>query len=338
MSHALSIASDRRPVRGPISVVRVVACAVGAALCMGPANNAGLALLLGAGVGVLLGNPMPALTRKLSHHLLFAAVAGLGAGLTLRTLAEVGARGLLGTVAGIAVCLTLGFFLSRMMKLEPKLALLVTVGTAICGGSAIAAISPVIRAEEEESSLALATVFILNGVALFLFPAVGRLVHMSGHQFGWWSAIAIHDTSSVVGAAMRFGEGAVDLAVPLKLTRALYIVPVALGISAFLPGLSGSPAAGSAYGKRVRAPWPWLAIAFLTVSALFTFLPVLAPIRTSMVEVARRGMVLALFFLGLGLTRETLKKLTAKPLLFGIGLWVVMATGTLAGILVLVHR
>jgi uncharacterized integral membrane protein (TIGR00698 family) len=294
--------------------------------------NAGLALLIGAVIGVVLGNPKPLLTKKLAHHFLFASVAGLGAGLGLHTLVDVGARGLLGTIAGIIACLTLGFMLSRVVGLEPKLALLVTVGTAICGGSAIAAIGPVVRADEEESSLALATVFVLNGVALFLFPAIGHLVHMSGHQFGWWSAIAIHDTSSVVGASMRFGDGAVDLAVPLKLTRALYIVPVALGISAFLPHFSASDIAA----EKAKAPWPWLAIAFLIVSALFTFVPALASVRALTVGLARHGMELALFFLGLGLTRETLKKLTAKPLVFGIGLWVVMAAGTLAAVVTLV--
>ncbi len=294
--------------------------------------NAGLALLVGAVIGVLLGNPKPALTKKLAHHFLFASVAGLGAGLSLRTLVEVGARGLLGTVAGIVACLALGFVLARVVRLEPKLALLVTVGTAICGGSAIAAISPVVHADEEESSLALATVFILNGVALFLFPFVGHLAHMSGHQFGWWSAIAIHDTSSVVGAALRFGDGAVDLAVPLKLTRALYIVPVALLISACLPQFSGS----KTDGKKVGAPLPWLAIAFLIVSTSFTFVPLLASLRGFTVMLARHGMELALFFLGLGLTRETLKKLTAKPLVFGVGLWVVMATGTLGAVVMLV--
>lgn len=312
--------------------LRIAACALGALLCLGPANNAGLALLLGAAIGIGLGNPKPSATKKLAHHFLFASVAGLGAGLSLRTLMEVGAQGLLGTVAGIIACLTLGFVLSRVVRLEPKLALLVTVGTAICGGSAIAAIGPVVHADEEESSLALATVFVLNGVALFLFPFVGHLAHMSGHQFGWWSAIAIHDTSSVVGAAMRFGDGAVDLAVPLKLTRALYIVPVALAISAFLPQLNAQKPGQ----KKVGAPLPWLAIAFLMVSALFTFVPALLSVKGITVDVARRGMVLALFFLGLGLTRETLKKLTAKPLVFGVGLWVIMATGTLAAVITLV--
>jgi uncharacterized integral membrane protein (TIGR00698 family) len=290
--------------------------------------NAGLALLLGASIGVLFGNPRPALTKKLAHHCLFASVAGLGAGLSLRTLAEVGAHGLLGTVAGIVACLSLGFLLSRVVRLEPKIALLVTVGTAICGGSAIAAIGPVVHADEEECSLALATVFILNGVALFVFPVVGHFAHMSGHQFGWWSAIAIHDTSSVVGAALRFGDGAVDLAVPLKLTRALYIVPVALVISACLPHFRAPQSAS----KKVGPPFPWLAIAFLIVSAFFTFVPALASIRGFTVMLARHGMELALFSLGLGLTRETLKKLTAKPLVFGVGLWVVMAAGTLTAV------
>ncbi|MEO8800963.1 MAG: putative sulfate exporter family transporter, partial [Polyangiaceae bacterium] len=230
---------------------------------------------------------------------------------------------------GIALCLSLGVVLARLVKLETKLALLITVGTAICGGSAIAAIAPVARAKDDEISIALATVFLLNGIALFLFPAVGHLLHMSGHQFGWWSAIAIHDTSSVVGAAMRFGHGAVELAVPLKLTRALYIVPVAVLVSALLPRIEGK---NDATQEAVKVPWPWLAIAFLVVSATFTFASPLEVIRPHVVDIARRAMVLALYFVGMGLTRPTLKKVSGKSLAFGTTLWLVMSVVTLAGV------
>ncbi|HEX7665179.1 MAG TPA: putative sulfate exporter family transporter [Polyangiaceae bacterium] len=310
------------------SGVRVALAIAGGLLCLGPADNAGVALVLGAAIGVLVGNPAPALTKKLAHHVLFGAVAGLGAGLSLKTLLDVGAQGIGGTVLGIVLCLSLGALFARVLKLETKLALLVTVGTAICGGSAIAAIAPVVRAKDDESSIALATVFLLNGIALFLFPAVGHLFHMSGHQFGWWSAIAIHDTSSVVGAAMRFGDGAVDLAVPLKLTRALYIVPVAVLVSALLPRIEGKK---DASGGAVKVPWPWLAIAFLAVSTLFTFAP-LDSVRPHVVSIARRGMVIALYLVGMGLTRATLKKVSGKALLFGTTLWIVMGTVTLIAV------
>lgn len=308
---------------------RVALAVAGGLLCLGPANNAGLALVLGAAISILAGNPAPELTKRLAHHVLFGAVAGLGAGLSLKTLLDVGAQGVGGTVLGIALCLSLGAVLARLVKLETKLALLVTVGTAICGGSAIAAIAPVVRAKDDESSIALATVFLLNGIALFLFPAIGQLLHMSGHQFGWWSAIAIHDTSSVVGAAMRFGHGAVELAVPLKLTRALYIVPVAVLVSALLPRIEGRK--GATEGS-VRVPWPWLAIAFLVMSATFTFVSPLEVIRPHVVEIARRGMVLALYFVGMGLTRPTLKKVSGKSLVFGTTLWLVMSVVTLVGV------
>ncbi|MGH7285460.1 MAG: YeiH family protein [Polyangiaceae bacterium] len=289
-----------------------------------------LALLLGIALALVFGNPWPRATKKIASTALFAGVAGLGAGLGLRALAEVGMQGIFGTVLGIAACLTTGYLLSRVVRLEAKVALLVTVGTAICGGSAIAAIAPVVRAKDEEMSLALAVVFVLNGIALVVFPAIGHAAGMSGHQFGWWAAVAIHDTSSVVGAALRFGNGAVDLAVPLKLTRALYIVPVALLASSRL-------ASGSATDNRDRkAPRPWLALAFLAVSAIFSFVPALASIRAPVIDVSRFAMGVALFFIGTSLTRSALANVSARVLAFGATLWIAMATSTLAAILLFV--
>ena len=290
-----------------------------------------LALLFGIAVALVVGNPRPAATKKIASVVLFASVSGLGAGLGLRALVEVGAHGIFGTVLGIAGCLGAGYALSRLIRLETKLALLVTVGTAICGGSAIAAIAPVVRAKDEEISLALAVVFVLNGIALVVFPIIGHAAGMSGHQFGWWAAVAIHDTSSVVGAALRFGNGAALLAVPLKLTRALYIVPVALLVS------SRMRAADAAEEERNRkAPRPWLAIAFLAVSAIFSFVPALDALRAGVVEASRIGMGVALFFIGTGLTRQTLRKVSARVLAFGATLWIAMAASTLAAILLFV--
>lgn len=290
-----------------------------------------LALLLGIALALVFGNPWPQKTKKIAGVVLFAAVSGLGAGLGLRTLVEVGAHGIFGTVAGIAACLAGGYLLSRIVRLENKLALLVTVGTAICGGSAIAAIAPVVRAKDEEISLALAVVFVLNGIALVVFPFIGHAAGMSGHQFGWWAAVAIHDTSSVVGAALRFGNGAVDLAVPLKLTRALYIVPVAILVSSMSheAGVEGRD-------RKRRAPRPWLAISFLAVSAIFSFVPALGGLRAHVVEASRIAMGVALFFIGLGLTRQTLAKVSARVLAFGAALWIAMAVSTLVAILLFV--
>lgn len=284
-----------------------------------------LALLLGIALALVFGNPWPRTTKKIAGIVLFASVSGLGAGLGLKTLVEVGAQGIFGTVLGIATCLTGGYLLSRVLRLEAKLALLVTVGTAICGGSAIAAIAPVVRAKDEEISLALAVVFVLNGIALVVFPIIGHAAGMSGHQFGWWAAVAIHDTSSVVGAALRFGNGAVDLAVPLKLTRALYIVPVALLISSTRDG-------DGEEDRNRKAPRPWLAIAFLAVSAIFSFVPALGSIRGHVVDASRFAMAVALFFIGTGLTREALAKVSARVLAFGTALWITMASVTLVAV------
>lgn len=311
--------------------LRIAALVAGGLLALGPAANPGIALLLGVALALAFGNPVPKVTKMLSQRTLFVAVTGLGAGLSLHTLLQVGARGVVGTVAGILFCGALGFVLARVIRVDSKLALLVTVGTAICGGSAIAAVAPVVRARDDESSLALATVFVLNAVALFLFPAIGHFAHMSGHQFGWWSAIAIHDTSSVVGAALRFGDGAAVLAVPLKLTRALYIVPVAL--------VAGSIAARTdrtVVGSR-KPPMPWLALAFFLVCAAFTAVPPLGAIRQPVVDLARRIMALAIYFVGLGLTRATLARVSGRIFLFGVVLWLATATVTLAGALTLVH-
>ena len=307
------------------------AITLGAILCLGPCENPGIALLLGAALALTLGNPAPKRTKMVSQRALFIAVAGLGDRIGLRTRADVGARGIVGTVAGIVFCATVGVALSRVIRIESKLALLVTVGTAICGGSAIAAVAPVVHARDDESSLALATVFVLNAIALFLFPAIGHLTHMTGHQFGWWSAVAIHDTSSVVGAALRFGDGAVDLAVPLKLTRALYIVPVAVVAGAIAKR-------GAAEKTATKIPMPWLALAFLGVCVAFSILPALAPMRAHVVDLARRVMGFAIFFVGLGLTRPALARVSGRVLAFGATLWLATAAVTLAGVVCLVTR
>ncbi|MFY0574880.1 YeiH family protein [Cystobacter fuscus] len=234
---------------------------LGAALSVLPFVSAGLALLAGLGVALLLGNPHVDFTRKVTHPLLSLAVVGLGAGMDLREVLAVGARGALSTVVSIGVCLLLGTWLARALGVQRETGLLISIGTAICGGSAIAAVVPVLRPREQEVSVALGTVFLLNAVALFVFPPLGHAVGLDAHQFGLWSALAIHDTSSVVGAALRYAPEALDVAAPVKLARALWIVPLTLALGAWRhrrdgtasQGQRASPGSSSASSPRRRS-------------------------------------------------------------------------------------
>lgn len=284
-------------------------------------------LLAGVGVAMTLGNPHLTRTRELTPRLLAWSVVGLGAAMNLRTVAVVGLHGFGYTLVGIAVTLLLGVLLGRWLGVRRDTSLLVSVGTAICGGSAIAAVAPVLRAEDEDTSLALATVFLLNAAALLIFPVIGRQAHLSEHAFGLWAALAIHDTSSVVGASAGYGNEALVVATATKLARALWIVPVTLGLGFWLARRE-APAQARAKTKR-----PWFILGFLLAAACVTFLPVLQPAGRVVAEVAKRSLVLTLFLLGLGLSRERLAKVGPRPLLQGLLLWILVGTGTLAAIL-----
>ncbi|APR76946.1 Putative membrane protein YeiH [Minicystis rosea] len=298
---------------------------LGAALVLLPFVSTGVSLLAGIAVALTVGNPFAERTRKIAHKLLMLSVIGLGAGMDLAVVARVGSQGVLETAASIAACLVLGTLLARVLDVPRDTGWLVSVGTAICGGSAIAAVAPVLKARDHEVSIALATVFVLNGVALFLFPAVGHAVGLDAARFGTWAALAVHDTSSVVGAAMSYGSGAVEIATTLKLTRALWIVPVAMIVGAVRGRGTGT--------DRQPLPKPWFIAGFLIASALVTALPVLRPAGLVTAAVARRAMVLALFLIGAGLTRDALRKVGARPLLHGVLLWLAMGAGTLAVLL-----
>jgi uncharacterized integral membrane protein (TIGR00698 family) len=202
------------------------------------------------------------------------------------------------------------------------------VGTAICGGSAIAAVAPVIRAKDEEVSMALATVFLLNATALVIFPLIGHALHLGERPFGLWAALAIHDTSSVVGAASGYGPEALLVATTTKLARALWIVPVAFGIGllyARFHVFDGE--AGHAKAKR-----PWFILGFLAMAALVTFVPALKPAGAWVNAAAKRTLVLTLFLLGCGLSREALKRVGPRPFLQGLLLWICVGAGSLGAI------
>lgn len=296
-----------------------------ALLVLWPRISAGIALVAGILLALTLGNPFQALTRKWTHTLLALSVVGLGAGMDLRAVAKAGLQGLGYTVVSISASMALGLFLARRFRLNRDTGLLVTVGTAICGGSAIAAVAPVIQAEEHDTSVALATVFLLNAVALLLFPVVGHGLHLSQHQFGLWAALAIHDTSSVVGAAMQYGPKALEVATTVKLARALWIVPLTMAVGA-MQRRKGTEV------EQGRARRPWFILGFIAAAALVTWVPALRPAGHVVAAVSRQALVLTLFIIGANLTRSAVRAVGVRPLAQGVGLWVCMAGLSLGAI------
>jgi uncharacterized integral membrane protein (TIGR00698 family) len=299
-----------------------------ALLCLLPVVPSWAALVGGIALALAFGNPYAARTKALTPRLLSLSVVGLGAGMNLVQVAKAGLAGFAYTAAGLALALGLGWLLGRAMKVQRDTSVLLSVGTAICGGSAIAAVAPVIRAKDEEVSMALATVFLLNATALVIFPLIGHALHLGERPFGLWAALAIHDTSSVVGAASGYGPEALLVATTTKLARALWIVPVAFGIGllyARFHVFDGE--AGHAKAKR-----PWFILGFLAMAALVTFVPALKPAGAWVNAAAKRTLVLTLFLLGCGLSREALKRVGPRPFLQGLLLWICVGAGSLGAI------
>lgn len=296
-----------------------------AAASLVPGVSPAAALGVGALLGLTLGNPVPAASARASKRLLKACVVGLGFGMSLPAVLAVGRAGVGATALGIAFALGVGLALGRLLRVEPITGALISGGTAICGGSAIAALGPALGARAESMSVALATVFVLNGVALYAFPAAGHLLGLSQHQFALWAAIAIHDTSSVVGAAASYGPEALAEATVLKLTRALWIVPLALGAAAWRQrrGAEG----------EARVSVPWFIGLFALASGVVAAVPAGAPVYAAIVAVAKRGLVLTLFLIGAGLSRSTLRAVGARPFVQGVLLWAAVAGASLAAVL-----
>ncbi len=300
---------------------------LGGVCCLLPFVSPPLALLAGLALAVTLGNPWADKTSKAVKHLLALSVVGLGAGMNLAVVAEAGLRGFGYTFIGISLTLLLGFVLAKLLKSARDVSLLVSVGTAICGGSAIAAIAPVINARSQSISAALGTVFLLNAVALIIFPPLGHFFGLDAQQFGLWAALAIHDTSSVVGATMHYSEASVDIGTTVKLSRALWIVPLALALGFWLARRKVTAQAD------VKVKFPWFILGFVVMAAVFTYMPAWQPAADIIEMVARRGLVLTLFLIGANLTLSALKEVGFKPLLLGVILWMVAASATLAAIL-----
>ena len=291
-----------------------------------PFVSPGIALMAGIVLALTVGNPYPLTTARVITPLLQISVIGLGAGMNLAEVGRVGAHGFFYTVIGITVTMSLGLSMGWLLRTERDTSLLVTVGTAICGGSAIAAVAPAIRAKNHEVSVALATVFFLNAVALFIFPPMGRHFGLSQMQFGVWSALAIHDTSSVVGAAMQYGARALEIATTIKLTRALWIVPVTLVV-----GMLWNR--GSNDKVTSKAKRPWFILGFLAAAAIVTWIPSLKPSAHGVFVGAQRSLVVTLFLIGSGLSRQALQVVGRRPLIQGFLLWIIMGSGTLGAIL-----
>lgn len=280
--------------------------------CCWPLVSAPMALMAGIAFGIVLGNRWGSATSTWSRRLLQISVVGLGFGINLPELLKVGKDAFLYTAISIGFTMAAGYLLGGFFKTPRRTSILISFGTAICGGSAIAAMAPVIKAESEETGVALATIFTLNSIALLLFPPMGHLLGMGQRQFGLWSALAIHDTSSVVGAAAAYGGLALAIGTTVKLTRALWIMPSALLATWFTK-------------SEGKVKFPLFIIGFIVAAAIRTALPRFDPAWHTLNSVAKQSLVVTLFLIGSGLTREVLGKTGVKPLAQGITLWMIVS-------------
>lgn len=289
--------------------------------CEGFRSHApGVAVICGVIFAVCWGNPYEGITAKLTSPLLGAAIVGMGFGMNLLEVLRVGTHGIIYTFAGIAMGIGLGVFLGKRLGLPKDTLYLISVGTSICGGSAIAAAAPVLKAKAHDIAIASAVVFTLNAVALLVFPAVGHALGLSQYQFGYWAALGIHDTSSVVGAGMAYGPEALEIGTTVKLARALWIVPVTLFLSCFAaPVAKGEK-------RKIRFRIPWFIPGFLLASALVTWFPAANEIGSGMKTLSTHIMIVTLFLIGANLSRGKLRELGLRPVIHGIGLWIVLAT------------
>ncbi len=295
-----------------------------ALLCLFPIIPSPLALLLGLAVAWFAGHPYLQYNHRITQILLQVSVVGLGFGMDAGTALQAGKEGLFFTLASLTGVLIIGFFIGKLLKIDKKTAYLISAGTAICGGSAIAALSPVIKAGEKQISVALGTIFILNAVALFLFPAIGHTLQLSEKQFGLWCAIAIHDTSSVVGAAGKYGGTALTIATTVKLARALWIIPLSL-LSAFMFRQKSS---------TIKVPY-FIGL-FVLAMLLNTYVPFVHSCHTYLTGIAKAGLTLTLFLIGCGLSPQVLRSVGFRPMLQGIVLWLLIAAAGLWAVIALV--
>jgi uncharacterized integral membrane protein (TIGR00698 family) len=293
--------------------------------CLSPLITPPIALLIGLVIAQFIGHPYLHLNHKATHILLQVSVVGLGFGMNITSAMTAGKEGLTFTIISITGTLVMGFFMGKFLKIEKKTSYLISAGTAICGGSAVAAISPVIKAQEKQISVALGTIFILNSIALFLFPVIGHALNLSQTQFGLWCAIAIHDTSSVVGAASKYGNQALEVATTVKLARALWIIPVSF-LSTFIFKNKGG---------KIKIPY-FIGL-FVLAMIINTYVPFVQQYSHYVTALAKAGLTLTLFLIGCGLNRKLLQSVGFKPLIQGVVLWIVISATALGATISLTH-
>jgi uncharacterized integral membrane protein (TIGR00698 family) len=275
-----------------------------------------VALAMGLVFGLAFPHPYGNEAKKFSKFLLQASVVGLGFGMNLHQVVRAGRSGFVYTLLGISFTLLAGMGLGALLSVQRVPAFLISTGTAICGGSAIAAVGPITQASDEEMAVSLGTVFVLNSVALLIFPSVGAAFKLTQSQFGLWAALAIHDTSSVVGAAAKYGAEALAIATTVKLARALWIVPLSIGTAVLR-------------GAKAKIQWPWFIGLFCLAAVCNTYLPAGAQVYTIAVKVAKVGLTATLFLIGSGISVATVKQVGHRPLLQGILLWLLVSVGSL---------
>jgi uncharacterized integral membrane protein (TIGR00698 family) len=275
-----------------------------------------IALTAGIIFGLCVRHPYPEASRNIARVLLQVSVVALGFGMNLHEVVKAGRSGFVYTSLGILLSMAAGLFLGKILGVSGNASYLITSGTAICGGSAIAAVGPILHADDNEMAVSLGTVFILNSIALLTFPPIGSALHLTQSQFGLWAALAIHDTSSVVGATVKYGKEALVVGTTVKLARALWIVPLALVTAAVKR-------------SKTRVPWPWFILFFCLAAVLNTYFPALARFDRLAFSAGRLGLTATLFLIGTGISVATIRSVGWRPLLQGVMLWVVIASATL---------
>jgi uncharacterized integral membrane protein (TIGR00698 family) len=296
-----------------------------AVACLLPWAPPWAALIAGMALALTLGNPFAAQSKSWSKILLQVSVVLLGFSMDLGKVIAAGRDGILFAFLSITAVFLLGWATQRLLRIRPVTGLLVSTGTAICGGSAIAAMSSVVDAPQEDVSVSVGTIFLLNAVALIVFPPLGHTLGLTQHQFGVWSGIAIHDVASVVGAGKQYGAEALDVATAVKLSRVLYLIPITLIAAAWI--YRGRKADDQ--GAKVKPQIPWFIGGFLLASVARTYLPDVATSAPTIKMVATAGLALALFLIGTGISKATLKAVGVRPLLQGVLLWAFISVAAL---------
>jgi uncharacterized integral membrane protein (TIGR00698 family) len=286
-----------------------------------------VALTVGILFGLSFPHPYINESRGIARTLLQSSVVALGFGMNLYDVLKAGRSGFIYTAMGISFALLAGLALGKLLRVRGNSSFLITAGTAICGGSAIAAIGPILQADEEEMAVSLGTIFILNSIALLIFPPIGNALHLSQSQFGLWAALAIHDTSSVVGAATRSGPQALVIGTTVKLARALWIVPLALATAAIKHNRSQKISVSGDTSARIQ--FPWFILFFIFAALVNTYVRTLGHITPSLFTLGRLGLTATLFLIGSGISRATLKTVGWRPLLLGVLLWLAVGFSSL---------